>query len=349
MEDFFDFDDFDLLLLDEEEFYLEGGEAALDVCLTDYGNCATAVSRYYSPIKQTKLYNSISNNSIYTFSNGILGSVLPSDVDIDFTQTKKKRPRRFITKPRVPRLLNRDIRKSYGRMMTNVFNSSDAQMVWSCFAKFCHTDSVITHSTENYRFGPSVNSTYPNGTVALSPTTQTMKFHVQGARAMAEFFIGNMLMVPDLVIQSFQSEVLHRKGDKRSKVRIFSTITGTRTFDIPINVWMPTLIVNEPQRGPAVAETPSIGCEGVAVTPTVGEKRKGFHNNGYDSSSSPPSYINNQRLQKEYEQCYIDNLMSARTPLATPFKTSFQSTCTLSLDENNCITEIEICRLNIMK
>jgi hypothetical protein len=144
--------------------------------------------------------------------------------------------------------------------------------------------------------------------------------------------------------------VLHRKGDKRSKVRIFSTITGTRMFDIPISVWMPTLIANEPQPGPvrlAVAETRRVDHGERSATPTVGEKRK---NRDHDCSLPPTSTMSNhQRLQNELEQNYINNLLSARTPLASPFKTSFQSTCTLSLDENYCITDIVIFRSNVLK
>ena len=238
--------------------------------------------------------------------------------------------------------------------MTNVFNSSDASMVWACFAKHCRSDSFITHTTEKYIYGTDRSGSFANGNYELSPIRQSMKFRVQGARCMAEFFIGNMLMVPDLVIQSFQSEVIHTKGGTSSKVRIFSTITGTRTFDIPIDVWMPSLSGNKPQIANA-SISPSNINESTSSCATdvdsVGSKRKKTTSSSTTSVSTnsaqdAPEWAVSPRYT-EYQQSYLQGLMRARTPLATPVCTSFQSTCVLHLDENNCITDIEINRLSI--
>lgn len=257
----------------------------------------------------------------------------------------RKRPRQWITKPRVPRLLNRDIRKSYARMLTNVTNSSDAGLLWSFYAKHSCGNVFITHTTHNYDIMDNKSQNFPHGSMELSAPKQEVQFRVNGVRALAEFFIGNLLMVPDLVVRNFQSEVLHTVSGAGSKVRIQSTISGTRLFELPTEVWMPSqcdaaVIEGSDNNSSTGGDTSSVNSDssvtGVSCESSVGNKRK----------SSVTSSANS--CGREYQVQYLRNATAALLPLKVPKETSFQSTCILYLDANHCITNIDICRISLM-
>jgi hypothetical protein len=164
--------------------------------------------------------------------------------EVDNENGSSKR-RKLVTKPRLPRLLNRDIRKWYGKMLTNVFNSANVGMLWSFFNKYCRKDCSVLHVTRVYADDKlrSLQKQSMNCTELLNNTRCTTTFKVGGVQAMAEYFMGTSIMIPDLAIMLHSSEVLFggSKDQGGGTVHVYCSIKGTRLFNIPIKKWMPSM------------------------------------------------------------------------------------------------------------
>lgn len=221
----------------------------------------------------------------------------------------------------------------------------------------------------------STQVSFPSGSHQTNATKQTSVFRVDGVRGIAEFFIGNMLQVPDLVTESFRSEVFHTGGSKGggcSRVKVYSTISGTRLFELPFNVWMHSSAESVGPGSNRSVRRKEGGGDGVdhvdvdapatrmctsATTPDSGSSSSCSNivspnsNNNPGAASSQTQrlrhLITRHRSLTPSERAYLQAAEAALKPLPVPKPTRFESVCTMYLDENFCITDIDISRLSL--
>lgn len=145
---------------------------------------------------------------------------------------KRKRFRKYYdrrVKP-FPRVLKRDIRRTYAAMLMNVMNSYDAELILKFFTHFCHSACNL------YDDSSEAMSIQPNAQMALSlpssssSSSSTSLRHVQGPEHIALHMLRGMDLVPDCTVRLRQASIHQFLNTKGSKIVCHVTMSGTKLF-----------------------------------------------------------------------------------------------------------------------
>eukprot|EP00600_Ochromonadales_sp_CCMP1393_P001530 CAMPEP_0174990300 /NCGR_PEP_ID=MMETSP0004_2-20121128/21237_1 /TAXON_ID=420556 /ORGANISM="Ochromonas sp., Strain CCMP1393" /LENGTH=402 /DNA_ID=CAMNT_0016243877 /DNA_START=168 /DNA_END=1376 /DNA_ORIENTATION=- len=216
------------------------------------------------------------------------------DDEVEFDAPPKKRTRRVLSRvpetqegvmtvAGLPAQIKADIRRSYCNMFANIMNSFDPQVVQNFMQNYCHHDVVMVNEC-----GHAANLCLP----------ARMEFH--GVQPMFEFWHGRLVMFPDTIMDITDTKICTRSDwdDGYSQVVIKFTIQGTKIYDLDLDEWMPTAIVD--REGNMTSSSSSSSTAPVsapnttvatAVTTTATTRPKDKNFSSTSSSSLAPSSL----------------------------------------------------------
>jgi len=135
--------------------------------------------------------------------------------------SKRHRLNRNKYEPRLnlfPRILKRDIRRSYASMLVNVMNSFDVEMMVKFFSAFClRSCYLFDDSTEALAVEP------------VRPVNSVFR-RVRGPEHIALHLLRGMDLVPDCIIRLIGAEILQTANHSGSKIVCRVQIDGTKLF-----------------------------------------------------------------------------------------------------------------------
>ncbi len=176
--------------------------------------------------------SSVEENDFDSLIDGILqisGNEfsLPSDQIQAPIKIKRKRIRkngksykRLSTNPAlIPalRIFKRDIRRKYGDMMNNVFNSGDIKFVWSFFQEFSTPGIQTVHKTlcdELHSFNEPVTLDFEQG---------------------MNLFRMSLLAMPDVIFRITNMKICKRSDCSGSRIIAVMTKEGTMLYNMKMN------------------------------------------------------------------------------------------------------------------
>jgi hypothetical protein len=140
-----------------------------------------------------------------------------------------------------PRVLKRDIRRSYANMLINVMNSYDVELIVKFFTHFCLANCYLfDDSSEAMQIQPnSMISSLLNGPMGAlnganaggaARNNNTSLRQVQGPEHIALHMLRGMDLVPDCVVQLKQASIHQYLNTTGSKIVCKVTMSGTKLF-----------------------------------------------------------------------------------------------------------------------
>ncbi len=150
----------------------------------------------------------------------------------------------------IPKILRKDIRRSYADMFANVTNSSDIGLIEGFYKAF----SVKSLEFEQRHVKPSMMIA-PAGVVTTSITTcSPPDFKLESMPVFLQFWYNRMHLVPDGIMQVTDVKVVTRSDTEESQVRCEFLFSATRVFDVPYG----TIIPSEEQQRFALSQLDTI-------------------------------------------------------------------------------------------
>jgi len=130
--------------------------------------------------------------------------------------TKKRRIRQkqyYVPVNALPRILKRDIRREYGRMITNVINSGEFSLIERFYTDFCAPNlqsTTITNETDGWYPSKKMDCSVQVTITALSKS---------------------FLAMPDLTLQLHGSQIIRRKDLIGSILKVDLTLTTSKLLE----------------------------------------------------------------------------------------------------------------------
>jgi len=169
---------------------------------------------------------------IFRCASGKFLTEEPEEVDLekdnrkDIPLPKKRRKSYYIPVNSLPRILKRDIRREYGTMIINVFNSGDPELLEHFYTQFSfpHLQEVVNKKNARDQFHPKLKM----GCGVHASVSRWMKIYT---------------LMPDLILQLQDSQIIRRKDLTgcmlKLKIQLFSNKLYTENYNITLNddIW----------------------------------------------------------------------------------------------------------------
>ncbi len=229
----------------------------------------------------------------------------------------------------VPKVLRKDIRRSYADMLANVTNSADIRNVEGFFSTFSRRDLMFVEDCENTPSGERLRNT-----------------QLSGMAVFLQFWFNRMTLVPDGVVQINDVKVVTRSDTEDSRVICGFSFDGTRLYDLPYETVMPSdeqkqWLLSQDVTGDARRKR-KMDCKKVtklSISKQTELLRSSGGGESDDRECSGGTYV--VQTAVEYDTSVVDAVSSAAL-LPTPMDIAVRGVFIIWLDANKYITKLQL-------
>jgi len=229
----------------------------------------------------------------------------------------------------MPRILKRDIRREFGRMFTNVYNSGDQLLVEKFFSCFCV---------------PSVHSiVYSQSSNSINPTIKLTK----GVMPVIVLTNYRLSLIPDMIFQLRQAQIIRKSEIEGCCINLQLEINCTPLF---MQEWQDNVDTNN-EHIQAHGELihfyghVSDNCKDFTVPWVIPNARIYCRDSASQTIEEAMQYMNLENDQHgTLEPCKICQSLLRNKLLETPKSCNGKTNMKFFLDAQNRLYRMEFCR-----